>query len=223
MKIAIIGNGPSREIYDRIDTQYDIVIGCNYPHHKVDYAVMVDAYAAKYLRKGASKHDELGKYKIVLGERAIAMLEGIKEVPGGTRSMAQWLLDDKYVTDIVPYPERFKGAQDSQKFLSSGHVAFMWATSEWPDAEIDMFGFDSLFVGDEALSHTREDLAGAEMPERIRRSGMTKCVQVWIEYWEELFYVNTFKQVTFWGYTGDQCFFPREWERVGTAYMDRTA
>lgn len=50
MKTAILGNGPSRTLYNE-DNDFDIVIGCNIPWTKVDATVICDIEIIDLLKK----------------------------------------------------------------------------------------------------------------------------------------------------------------------------
>ena len=118
--------------------------------------------------------------------------------------MAKMLKDDGHVEDVVIYIDRFRGDRDSQRFVSSGHAAFIWAKERWPDAEFDMFGFDSMFTGNEALSYTRKEMGDAYAASRKKQDDPTGCVAVWIKYWKELFSDGDHSKITFWGFEGDE-------------------
>ena len=228
LKIAILGNGPSRKLFDKQDSsKYDAVIGCNYVHVDVDYTVIVDAYAARRLRFKQDKHHLLGRTRLVLGERCVLNLEAVKDVPAGSRSMADMLAQDGFLEDIIQYPDRFKGEDDSQRFLSSGHAAFLWTKEQFPNSEFDFFGFDSLFTGDEAASHTRKEMGDLYAKERnTTRTKPTGCVAVWAEYWEELFNDEDYSKAVFHGYEGDGWFLEKDIDRIerclhpGSASLD---
>lgn len=202
-KIAIIGNGPSREIYKRLHSCYDVVIGCNYPDVPVQYSAMVDAHAAKYVRKKAMMHHRLKEFKLILGARCINSLGSFKDVPGGSQTLAEWLCSEGHVKDIVTYPEEFCGEGDSQKYFSSGHMAFFWATENYPNASIDMFGFDSLFTGDHGVTLSREILRDGLAKERSLQEA-NSTVTVWEENWELLLNEQYYNSVAFHGYEGDR-------------------
>ena len=202
MRIAIIGNGPSRELYDVANREYDIVIGTNYPAHKVDYSAFVDCFAAKYLRKGADQHHRLEEFKLLLGQRAWNLLKGIKDVPGGSSTLSDWLMNEGYVEDIITYPAKFVGDDDSQRFMSSGHLAFLWATDTYPNADIDIYGCDSLFIGNQLVSHTQEALQDRKM-NRIVLDEPTKTARIWADYWEYLLNDQVYDKATFIGYVDD--------------------
>ena len=201
-RIAIIGNGPSRELYDVAGREYDVVIGTNFPAHKVDYSAFVDCFAARNFRKGASHHNRLGEFKLLLGQRAWNLLHNIKDVPGGTSTLAEWLMDSGHVEDIVTYPDYVLGTDDSQRFMTSGHLAFMWATDNYRDADIDIYGCDSLFIGNQLVSHTQQELSGKPL-NRVVLDEPTDAVKVWADYWEFLLNDQTYNKVTFIGYADD--------------------
>lgn len=201
-RIAIIGNGPSRELYDVAAREYDVVIGTNFPAHKVDFSAFVDCYAARNFRKGASHHHRLGEFKILLGQRAWNLLHNIKDVPGGSSTVAEWLMDEGHVEDIISYPDYMTGSDDSQRFMTSGHLAFMWATNNYISTDIDIYGCDSLFIGNQLVSHTQQELSGKPL-NRVVLNEPTAAVKVWVDYWEFLLNDQQYDKVTFIGYDDD--------------------
>lgn len=219
--IAIIGNGPSREIYERYGDpeQYDTVIGCNYPGVDVEFSVFADAYAAKYMRKGAKQHDRYGDFKLVLGERAANNLTSIKFVPGSPKTMLDGFVSDGMLEDIVDYPESFK---DNQRYLSSGHLAFLWATSRWPYCHIHMFGFDSLFTGDHLATYSNRDVREWEDPylARAKLDQPRDVALTWQDNWIQVFEMSKYGKVEFYGYEADPEL-PFESSQVSAVYIPR--
>ena len=201
MRIALIGNGPSRYLAETFEG--DLKIGCNYPHLEVDYSMFVDAFAAKFLRKGAKHHNRLGEFKILLGERAMNGLSRIKHVPGSTRTLYEGLKEEGHVHDVLMYPKEF--LTPDQKYLSSGHAAFLWAAKTHPDAEFHVYGMDSVFTGDHLATYSNSDVREWDPPhlERKVMPERREMANVWIEYWLKAFRHATYKSITFHGIEGD--------------------
>lgn len=210
MKIILLGNGPSRDIYTerenyRFYEESTVVVGCNIPPPDVQvYAsVFADAYAAKLLRpKGGSHGDKYGKFKVVLGERADRLLEGIKGEPGSARNLKQKFEDDKILLDVIRYPDVFR---KDQRYLSSGHIAFYWICQKFENPSIHMFGFDSLFTGDHLASYSNRDIRAYDSP-HIDRHILDKpreSALIWEENWRLLFKEVSFESAVVYGYEGD--------------------
>lgn len=189
---------------------------------------MVDAFAARNLRIGQPKHHCLQEFKIVLLRRAFGYLQKVKHRPGGEYTLAEWLESNKYIEEVVSRPPWIPDddVEDMQRFISSGHLAFYWACKRWPGSEVHLFGFDSLFIGTETISHTREELSGDDISNREVREAPTVCVKTWAEYWDVLFNEEDFQKAIFWGYEGVGEFLPAEGPRVShqrvEAYKDET-
>ena len=205
-RIAIIGDGPSRELYDPESGVYDLIIGCNYPHVPVHYSVFVDAYAAKWMRIGAREHYRLKEFRLLMGERCVNNLKNIKAQPASTDSMSERWIADGTIVDVIEYPEEFRG--DDQHYFSSGHAAFFWAINKYPDAEIILYGFDSVFTGDHLATHSNVDVREwGEQAYLVRkvRDEPRDCARVWAEMWQTMIYRyahdNDF--ISFVGYEGD--------------------
>jgi hypothetical protein len=203
MKIAIVGNGPSRDIHKRLHACYDIVIGCNYPDVPVDYSAMVDGYAAVRMRAKAEMNHRLGDFKLILSARCINSLGSFKATPGASMRMNEWIMETGYVEAVITYPEEYTKGEDGQKHFSSGHMAFYWATGEHPGASIDLFGLDSLFTGNHGVTLTRELIRdGKAMERKVFETNVT--VDKWMEYWEILLEKQCYTTATFHGYEGDR-------------------
>lgn len=210
MQIVILGNGPSIELFKERPVDVPI-LGCNYAINRVDcdYLFFVDAYAAKHLRKDADYHwvaeaAKKGQVKLIFGERAMKGLASIKRVPADPMSMAEDLLNEGIVDQVVEYPEFFR---EDQELFSSGHLAFYWATKMFKDADIHMFGFDAVFTGESRHTWSREDLQDGSAPGKLVMAEAKKITKkgkpedyVWRAQWEYLFNNTEFNSATFYGY-----------------------
>lgn len=195
--IAIIGNGPSRKHFLRFDKHlWNARVGCNFPEFDVDYSVYVDTSSVRLLRPQALQHHRLGSFKVVLGERAYEGLKTCKEKPGGKRTCLEWLLDEGVVEERVEY---YSLIQD-QRYFSSGHLAFLWASSRYPEANFHLFGFDSVLNGDGNTSTSNIEVRQFESESYTPNSAeASRAVEYWIKNWQRLFEITNFKEVIFYG------------------------
>jgi hypothetical protein len=122
MAVAVLCNGPSRELYHNANKKYTQVLGCNIPWCNVDATVILDNEIAKHL----AIRPELIKYKIYFGRRVWMYVDEIKKRP----------LFLKYFADLVDpeYP-----------YCSSGHMAVQILINQG-EKEIDIYGCDSYFI-----------------------------------------------------------------------------
>lgn len=203
-RIAIIGNGPSRKLYDISQAsdyvEYDVKIGCNFskPSHKVDYRVFADAFAAKRMRPEEDYHNELKNYRLILGERALSSLEQFKARPGDKITLASYILDSGQVESVVRYPEAFRS---NQSLFSAGHIAFYWATEKYPDSDFDFFGFDSIFTDDYRSSWS--NLLREEPVNVNGKPTFPPGEPTWMTFWQHLFDTQNFRSVVIHGYRTD--------------------
>lgn len=153
MEIAIVGNGPSYEEYlKQIISQYDVVVGCNYPDIRildsVSYSVFADSLAARQMRKKGRNHYYLEKFKLVLGARAEFGLTCCKDEPGGQRTCLDYFRELDIIEEVIHAPneviQEFETDND-QRYYNSGHMAYQFVCEKWPDAEVSIYGVDSLF------------------------------------------------------------------------------
>ena len=153
MEIAIVGNGPSYEEYlKQITSQYDVVVGCNYPDERildtVSYSVFADALAARMMRKKGKWNHYLGKFKLVLGTRAQFGLTSCKDEPGGRQTCLDYFRELDVIEEVIKTPteviQEFEEDRD-QKYYNSGHMAYQFVCERWPEAEVSIYGVDSLF------------------------------------------------------------------------------
>lgn len=213
MKIAILGNGRSRDLYK--PDGYNVVLGCNMPseEHKVDYSVLVDAKAVclAFRRTGGKAYKKLVNkdYKLVLGPRAAHGSTKTKADPASSDSVYQDLLENEFIYKEIPlWPD----AKDiGQRYFSAGHLAFAFANMEWKNANIHMFGFDSFFTGYQA-SYT-DSLRGQAVTQLKRKRNDTynkdnpvNTVGEWYAVWEKILNSNrcTYKSITIHGFEGDE-------------------
>lgn len=131
-KVAILGNGPSRSLYQG---GYEYVIGCNVPFTKVDCTIIYDLEVAKLWQDIY----ELIKCPAYFSSYAWNNLDS---------KFKEYLVSKNYYLGNVIY-------RLGDKF-TSGHVAAQVAIDKGYD-ELDLYGFDSYFV-DNVDSYTREFL-----------------------------------------------------------------
>lgn len=213
--IAILGNGQSREIFERIENfKPDITIGCNIPQEgiKLDFTACVDAFAVSRAFRANMPHYyrlERGDFKLVLGGRAREGIKGVKAEPGGKETLLEFFKRMQYIHCVIPLFEDAKTI--GQRYFSSGHLAFLFACRDYPDSNIHMFGFDSFFTGS-ASSYTHYSIRRPNDPSPIERVSKkytykrpTDTVNswqwVWKKFWDSEF--NTAKSINIYGYDGD--------------------
>lgn len=120
MKVAVLCNGPSREVF-RDSLEYEFVIGCNIPWTVVDATVILDPEVIHYL----AKHPQLINIPAYFSRKAWMITDEIKKRKFFEPYLIE-LIDPKY-----PYH-------------SAGHVA-VEAMIRKGATEIDIFGCDSWF------------------------------------------------------------------------------
>ena len=129
MIVAVLGNGPSRKVYETSTTSYDLIIGCNIPWTTVDETVILDEDIINLMMKN---HD-LIKVPIWFGKRAWHYLESCRK--------------DRYFTHL------FKGWIEHKDKYSSGHWAVIKAI-ESGATKIDVYGMDSYWEDTvESITH----------------------------------------------------------------------
>lgn len=205
-KLAIIGNGPSRSLFEG-SGDYDYVIGCNYVPYDVDYSVYVDAYAARLMREGQKFHDRIGSSMLVFGERCAEGLRRIKARPASTDTLFQYFVSRDVVycdegRHDIAYPSVFRR---DQRYLSSGHLAFLFACKEFMNPTIHLFGFDSVLTGDHLASFSNRDIREWPNPHTERKVLDKPRVEslVWQENWNLMFDHCAFEGAYFHGYKED--------------------
>ena len=211
MKIAILGNGRSRDLFK--PNGYDKVIGCNMPAEEidVDYSVCVDAKAVclAYRRTGGKAYKRLcnNDFKLVLGPRAAHGSTKTKADPASHDNVYEDLKANEFIYKEIPL---WKDAVEiKQRYFSAGHLAFAFANDEWKDIdEIHLFGFDSLFTGHQ--SSYSDQLRGSAVTIKRNRKGFNKdnpvaTVGEWYGVWESLLMSDrrTCKSIIIHGYDGD--------------------
>jgi hypothetical protein len=204
MEIAIIGNGPSRNLFNPDSALYDRVIACNYADVFADDRVFVDAFAARFMRPGQKydhyvRNDEL----MWFGERCWNYLGEVSSHPGGRESLAEYFELLGYKKFDYPAPFR-----KNQRFFNCGHAAFYIASTFYADktSSIHLFGFDSIFTGDHYASHSNVDLRGADAS-TLEQTQESEDAKYWYQNWVTLF--ETFKNIEgihFYGHTKDPHF-----------------
>lgn len=122
MKVAVLCNGPSREIF-RDSLEYEFVIGCNIPWTVVDATVILDVEVIHYL----SKHPELINIPAYFSRKAWMITDEIKKRK----------FFDPYLIELVDDPK--------YPYHSAGHIA-VEAMIRKGATEIDVFGCDSRFT-----------------------------------------------------------------------------
>lgn len=221
MKIAILGNGSTRDLYT--PDNYDVVLGCNLPpdNVKVDYCLVVDAKAIMLAyREEARWYHRLKDFKLVIGPRCAHGIKGGKSVPGGVKTIYQHLTENGLIhKEIGLWPD---AATIGQRYFSAGHLAFAFANNEWADAEIHMFGFDSLFTGNSASFSDKIRNNNATQlirnREKYNRGNPIVTVGNWYNVWEKLLTSerNRASKIYLHGYEGDDVndFFKKHMEIV---------
>lgn len=210
--VVILGNGKSVELYDATMYHEDTtVIGCNVPPEgiKLDFVCAVDAYAVSHAyRCNAPYHRRLQEgWKLVLGPRACGGLKGVKHVPGGKETLFDGLKREGHVHRKM---DLFKDVLTiGQRYFSTGHLAFMFACDEYPNANIHFYGFDSFFTGS-SVSHSLELLRnGKPLDKRGSRGASIEkpdpTVDSWFWLWQRVFEsdLNTSRTINIHGYEGD--------------------
>lgn len=187
MDIAIIGNGPSYGQYiDTINSnRYDLKIGCNYPNPaigSVDYSAFCDSFAARLMRKQAEHHDKLGQFKLILGKRAEAGLNTVKDQPAGQQTCLKYFRDEGIIEAVLPIPPECLEVH-SQSNFTSGHLAYQYAAETYPDAMLHVFGMDSLFTQNHTASYSNVTIRHAEE----NATGETEPSKRWKDIWDVMF------------------------------------
>lgn len=207
MKIAIIGNGPSRELY--APDNYDVVVGCNLPPEGVhiDYCAIADAKCIMLAyRQDARWHDRLKEYKLVIGPRCAHGIKGCKIKPGDPLTIYQFLKENDHIHQEIPlWPD---ANNIGQRYFSTGHLAFAFVNNEWENAEIHLYGFDSLFTGhQESLTDIIYSKPVTKRPkgDKYNRNSPVNTVGEWYRVWEKLLDSprNKASKIYIHGYKGD--------------------
>lgn len=195
MKVAIIGNGPCRELYNE-SLGFDKVVGTNLPPEniKIDYVACADAKAVGLMYRpweGPHYHRlKNNEFQLVLGTRANHGLKTSKSEPGGVLTTQEFLKKNNHIYKVI---ELFPSAKEiGQRYFSSGHYAFLFANEEWPNSDIHMFGFDSFFTGNNETHSVK--IHKPEHNGEIKRKGgkhnnnsPINTVGSWYWVWERLF------------------------------------
>jgi len=210
-KIAIVGNGPSRANFIAIQDEFewDDVIGINVYDEAlvgVQTVVCADSLAVMMYRNYPLRN-RLDDIRFVMSRRAHNGCSTFKNRPASPDTFKDFLDASDLLEAVVECPEEF-ALDDKQRYLSSGHLAYLYASDKYPDSEIHMFGFDSVFTGDSSATYSNRDIKNYDDPNITRSevSEKTDFTKVWEEYWiiclSDRF--NTFKSVTFYGIDGDR-------------------
>lgn len=127
LKGAVLGNGPSRDLYDY---SADVVIGCNIPGegYSLDATVILDVEVVWILKN----NPELLNCPAIV---STAAYEKIKELR---------LVNDIHVMEVLPR---------TFDWHNSAHYAALFLTNVIECGTIDLWGCDSYFTNDRA-SHT---------------------------------------------------------------------
>lgn len=203
IKLAIVGNGPSHKLFKG---DFDVIIGCNYPKVNVDYSVFADCFSAKFMRRGEKHHDKVGKFISVLGERAFNGLNTIKYIPGGSKGLGDYYVDD-LGGFLYKYESEFRN--NSQHYFSSGHIAFDWGIQQFDVDEAHLFGFDSLFCGDHLATTSNLDVrewGEKSILERRDVENYSLTSLEWINIFKKLFQkrYQKFNSIVFHTFEGDK-------------------
>lgn len=130
MKVAVLGNGPSRLSYLKHVSEYDTVAGCNAPWTRVDWTVVLDE---EVVQRWAREPD-LITVPTYFSRHAWAETDAIKK-----REFFK-----PFLIDLV-YP--------AKEYDTSGHIACRILIKNGY-TEIDLYGFDSYWKDTiESLSH----------------------------------------------------------------------
>lgn len=208
MKIAILGNGNTRDLYK--PDNYDVVVGCNLPPDgiKVDYCVVVDAKAIMLAyRLDAKWHNRLKDFKLVIGPRCGYGIKQCKILPADKKTIYEFLTENNYIyKEIGLWPD---ASEIGQRYFSAGHLAFSFVNNEWENAEIHLFGFDSLFTGHQAsytdvirntpVTQLRKD------KDKYSRNNPVNTVGEWYRVWEKVLESkrNRSSEILVHGFNGD--------------------
>jgi len=120
MKCAVLGNGPSLNLYYSSEVKYDKIIGCNIPWTVVDFTVIMDEEIVDLWAKN---------YNLIL----VPAYFSIKAWGRTDRSnLRQFLLDNNL----------FLGLIKDRDLISTGHMAAK-KVIELGANELDLYGFDS--------------------------------------------------------------------------------
>lgn len=154
MSIHIIGNGRSRSLFKNEDANdNDLIIGCNLPSENIkhDYIAAVDSSAITNLYRPVtgSHHHYLTekKFKFILGPRCVKGLSVVKARAGDNVTLLEYLKNGDYVECVIDNTSLIEQAQIGQRYFSSGHLGFQYASNYHRGEIIHLYGFDSLFTG----------------------------------------------------------------------------
>lgn len=209
--IVILGNGKSLELYDSQSHKDALVIGCNVPpeNTKIDFVCAVDAYAISHAyRINMPFHHRLKEgWKLVLGPRACNGLLGTKDIPGGSSTLFDHLKKEGHFYKKFDLIDAVKDV--GQRYFSSGHLAFLFACSDYPGAEIDIYGFDSLFTGS-IRSKTKSLIRDGKTEYKRSSPGSSQetpdpTAKEWLWLWDKMFNsdLNTSEKIRAHGYEHD--------------------
>ena len=215
MKLIILGNGKSRELYNESDYSHDkIVIGCNLPMEGVrhDYIACVDSKAVMtFFRPVKDSHyhriEEEG-FRFILGPRCVNGLRRVKSQPASKDTMLDHFKAHGLIFRTIDvYPDAL---EIGQRYFSSGHMAFTFALDEWGSDidEIHFFGFDSFFSGYHD-SYTSDIIVGTDTAKLMSKDRLkfdkdnpSNSAGAWYWIWEKLlkYRIDDYSKIIIHGY-----------------------
>jgi hypothetical protein len=168
MRVAILGNGPSRNSYLEHKGEYDFVIGCNIPWTEVDMTVILDVdVAQEMIRHYQNGNPNLVTCPIKFGWFAWDWLQSCRK--------------DRHWRHL------FTGFIKPKHRESSGHIAAQVAIEKGA-TEIDLYGIDSWFE-ETVESHTHSIVKDTNAD--------IKTVPDWRDNWNKFIRANPEVKVEF--------------------------
>lgn len=197
MELVVIGNGPSRKLYEP-STLYDRVVACNFADVECDIRVFMDAFAARFMRPREKYHHWLERdEEIWYGERCANFLRAVSAHPGGKQNLADYFFERGHHTLL--YPEEFR---EKQNYFNSGQAGFHIGCTQYKPFNVYLFGFDSLFTGDHRASYTNIDLRSVGESSLEINNEKSESAISWHRNWEKLFKRHTQPEgIYFYGYS----------------------
>lgn len=191
------------------EENWDVVIGTNVFDEElteIKYTVCADAQAVISFRNRPNR-DRLETFKFVLSGRAHYGSSKCKNRPASPDTFRDYLDANDHIEEVVDYRNIPKECSEKQKYFSSGHLAFWWAHTKYPGADIHLFGFDSVFTGTCSQTYSDRDVSATttQPPIRTVYDEIGGQAVTWNEYWQILLNdYSEFGTVTFHGVEGDR-------------------
>lgn len=214
LKVAIIGNGPSYEIFEKTKEKYDLVVGCNVPPldwNIFDFSVIADE---KALIKAIREQKSWKYHKYVLGERAVKANDVAKFYAGGEEGLYDGLKKEGALKGTVETPKNFQDLYRRTGYFSSGHLAFKYVCEKYNPYQIDLYGFDSIFT-DKQSTYSDFIMGAATTAEEALNPKNKRHISppVWYHIWDYILHENPIvdknTKVRFLTYEGDT---PTVWD-----------